>query len=400
MKKNIAAEIISHHKLIPGPISRKILTAIATGKELDSTLATWIDSDQLDLLRKNYLEKSSDLRLSRTPKYLPFYHLIKNKIPSFSWEINGDNLKPQVNFKSPKISKIRPSLLSLLLEKLNSRHDLFLYQNYQCTNLITTPIIEIIDALFKKITIFYPSEAEMELIVHWLIKGLSGEKLTIFSPICPDYATVQTGNKECPVQFTFEYLGNRNGIVGSWIAECLPDLVNILKSINIQLDVIVSMSDFEAFSAENVAKFNLTRKEFLDRITESTETFKKECKTSAKVMMFTELCNENNWNYHIEKMKERFFKKDFGYSKINHCKLMEITDNRKALYKRWHGEKGSLEKYIDVTLDQGLFYAVMGQILSEKFENCLVFAADNKVMRFFYSVTKPLPTLYLDRTYC
>lgn len=73
-------------------------------------------------------------------------------------------------------------------------------------NLLAYPIIEIIDALFKKIKIFYPPEAEMKLIVDWLIKGLSGEKLTIFSPICPDYATVQTGNKECPIQFTFEYL--------------------------------------------------------------------------------------------------------------------------------------------------------------------------------------------------
>src|SRR5690606_13847928 len=133
------------------------------------------------------------------------------------------------------------------------------------------------------------------------------------------------------------------------------------------------------------------------RVFLSKESFKSSCPVPANVIMFTELCDEQKWLRYIETVKRMFAEHNFGFSGIDRNLLLSIVANRKLLYSKWYGEKESLEDYIHVALDHGMMYTAMGMVINEHYENCLVFAADNKVMRYFYSVTKKPPTLYLKK---
>ena len=131
----------------------------------------------------------------------------------------------------------------------------------------------------------------------------------------------------------------------------------------------------------------------------STETFKAACPIKASVIPFHNLCDKQEWTQHIKLMKEHFSKTDYGFNEIDKKILLSIIEKRKSLYDRWYGKRNSLEDYIDIVLDQGAMYATMGSVLHKYYKHYLIFGADNKIMRFFYSVTKRTPTLYLNKKY-
>jgi hypothetical protein len=402
MKSDLAYKIMQRHNLIPGKSSRKVLNAIINGEEIArENLPDDVGYDQIINLREQYYKKITELKDEKpVPRYLPFYHIIKDTFPSFVW--NSDNtLNDNRLFyiHAPRVKNLRPSLLSLLLNKVDEEKDTFLHRKYQCIDRLPNSIISILDQFMKQARIYYPPEKEMAEIVNILCCGLKGDKLTVFIPICPDYAIEYTGDPRCPVKFTFNDLGCGNGIIAQWILGAIKNLAETLESCNIRAECVVAMADFEAFSEGNLKTFGITKEEFLRRAHLSAQAFKNACPINANVIMFTDLCNEQKWLEQMEFIKKMFTRRDYGFSAIDRNILLNIVTKRKSLYSRWYGEKSSVDDYINIALDQGMMYAAMGAVLNERYKNYFVFASDNKVMRYFYSVAKRTPTLYLKKEY-
>jgi hypothetical protein len=402
MNSESAAKIIENYHLIHGKLSRKILNAILKDEEImQENLPAGVNDDQIKVLRKLYKEKLTELKNKTiTHRYLPFYYIIKDHIPSFIWNLDDTlKYKRDVHVYGPRVKNLRPSLLSLLLGRVAEETDTLLHRKYQCVDKLPPLIVKALDNFMKQSEVYYPPEKEIAEIVNWLLRGLNGDKLTIFVPLCPDYAADYTGNPRCPVNFSFNDLGCGNGIIAQWLLSPVKNFADMLEHCHIQVEFIVAMADFEAFSEGNLKKFGITKEEFLRRVYLSAKAFKNACPINANVIMFTDLCNESKWSMQIESIKKMFAEGNYGLSGINRTLLLDIVQKRKPLYCRWYGEKQSSDEYIDIALDQGMMYAAMGIVLSERYKNCLVFAADNKVMRYFYSFANRIPTLYINKKY-
>lgn len=402
MKKSIAYSIIQEKKLIPGKISRGILNKIIADETINlEELPEGIALSQIDDLRIRYNNKISEMyHQPIIPRYLPFYLLIQEKLPTFFWE-HPTSAKNSTNIyiSSPRIKNLRPSLLSLLLDKVDSAKDTILDMKYSCLEKIPHQITSLLDRFMSEYNIFYPPEDEMSDVVRALTAGLMGDPLTIFLPVCPDYAFEYTNDKNCPIKFTFTSLGSGNGIIAQWLLQPLTELKNILQQCNIPAKFVVALADFEAFSESNLKSLNISEQDFLNKVYLSSQAFKASCPIDAEVLLFTDLCSKSHWLELITKINNMFVKDEYGLSKINQAILLEIVENRKALYTRWYGEKDTLEDYIEIVKQHGLMYAAIGFVLSQHFSNCLIFAADNKVMRYFYSVANRVPCLYVNKQY-
>jgi hypothetical protein len=397
MKGELAHKIMEHSCLVPGKYSRTILNKIINDEVIkQEDLPANINRNQINEIKNLYQEKLAELKkIQIKPRYLPFYHLIKDKYPSFIW--NTDH--PNNYLHAPRVSNLRPSLLSLLLGLVAEERDTLLHRKYSCITKLPNSVVSYLDSFMKESNTFYPPENEMNEVVKLLSVGINKNKVTLFIPICPDYAFKYTGNPQCPVEFTFSELGCGNGVIAQWILNTIKNLSEFFNNCNIETEFVIAMADFEAFAEDNLKTFGITKEEFLRRTFLSKEAFKNACPVPAKVIMFTELCDEKKWLRHIETVNQMFMQRNFGASDIDKNLLLSVVANRKPLYKKWYGEKESLEDYIQIALNQGMMYAAMGMVISEHYENCLVFAADNKVMRYFYSVTKKIPTLYLKNKY-
>src|SRR5688572_6242495 len=122
MKKNLAYQIIRDYQLIPGKLSRKILNSIINDVEISpQELPGYISINQLLSIKKQYQRKILELKDQKySPRYLPFYYLIKEKYPNFIWYKDDRVSKDKIlNIYSPRIKNLRPSLLSLLLQKVD-----------------------------------------------------------------------------------------------------------------------------------------------------------------------------------------------------------------------------------------------------------------------------------------
>jgi hypothetical protein len=401
-KSESAHKIMEKSKLINGNYSRKILNAIITNEEVKKeSLLYDINIEQINDLRKAYHQKLYELAMDRiTPRYLPFYYIIKDHLPSFTWDAtSGPDKHKNIHIHAPRKNNLRPSLLSLLLGRVSEETDTLLHRKYPYINLLPNSVIKTLDCFMQQSEIYYPPEEEMMDIVDWLRRGLSGNKLTVFVPICPDYAFEYTGDPKCPVKFTFDNLGQGNGIIAQWILSAIKNLAVTFQSCHIQADLIVAMADFEAFSEENLRAIKIEKKEFLRRSHLSTQAFKIACPIRTSVIPFTDLCSEQKWMHHIKSIKQRFAREDYGSSRIDRKLLLNIVEKRRPLYERWYGKRKFIQDYIDIVLDQGAMYAAMGTVLHEHYGHCLVFGADNKVMRHFYSITTRIPTLYINKKY-
>lgn len=392
-------------KIIPGEISREILRAIVYNKKISyQKYVSYVDKDEIRKLEILYKNKYQELGIklnNGTVKYLPFYHIIKDKIPSFSWEIIKDFAKPKVNIASPRVGGVRVALLNFLVENLDLSADIFCGGRYRCIHGINKEILAALNKYISLANAIHPNEIGMFSLLKWILRGIQGEEITVFIPICPDYAVVPTGNPQCPFRHTFEGVGNGNGQIAKRILETSLYLKQFFSELNIIPNVVVGIADFESFSEENLKRVNLSKNEFLYKINLSRLAFQQEFDLTKKIFMLSELFGgEIEWSQCVHEMKKQFSDNDFGMSGISQKLLLQIAQRRSALYGRWYGAKKSLEEYIPVVLNQGAEYAAMGFFINKLFKNCLIIGADNHVMGHFYNVSGCIPSLFLKRFYC
>ena len=396
MESKIAQEIIKENHLIQGPIGRKILLAIENQLPIPNDLPPGITAKEIKDLKCLYDKKILEFSGPVFPRNFIFYQLIKEIIPDFSWSIN----KNRVILKGPRIKNLRPSLLSLLLNKINIEEDVLLNRKYRCVEKMLPQVVKVLSKLMEKIEVIFPDEQGMESILKWVQIGLQGEPLTIFSPVCPDYSVEPTDIPNCPFRHTFNELGSGIGLIAQRILAAFPLVLDTLQSVGLKPKVVVGLGDFEAYSETNLKRLNLTMPVFLERLTKSKEAFEQACSFPCDIAMITELFGGYDpWLQSFNEFTNRLNQGDFGSSALTEKKLLKIVEKRKNLYDRCYG-KQSLLDHLPQLLNQGAEYAALGAAIFARFKNCLVLGADNDAMGSFYSVSHPIPALYLKRFYC
>lgn len=393
-----AAKLMAEHRLIARDEAKTILEAVAAGR-----WGSIAPTDELLDLRARYLEVVQE-RLAEPPAFprnLPFYLMVRDRFPEFRWEVFRDAKGlERIRFENmPMLGKLIPSLLSLLLGRIpasSSRTDELALQ------LAELPP-HVVDALrhgFERMAIARPTPGEIDEIGGWLRKGLDGEELTIFTPICPDYAYEETGDPCVPYRVTFDGLGSGIGIVAGRALVALPLFVGQLRECGLRVRSVVGSGDFEAFSAANLARLRLTEQEFLDKLRTSSRAFEAACPVEIDQRMIAELCGgRREWNRMLHEAHAKLTAGDYGASGLTPKSIREILMSRMALYQTWFGLGDSPQAYLGALLAQGAEYAVMGRMLAERVVNPLVLGADHPAMRPFYRLHQRIPTVYLRRVY-
>jgi hypothetical protein len=380
-----------------------VLRSIVNNEMLEKEIyQEFLPNEQFDRLKKLYHNKKIELdkKEEEYPKYLPFYLIISDKFPNFKWNIKCNIAgKFLIILNMPRVNNLRPSLLSLLLEKVDDDADSTISRKYPCSYDLPKVVIAALSRFMDMTEAIYPAKNEMQKIIDWLLLSLKGEETTIFIPICPDYSVEPLTNSSYRFRHTFDSLGSGIGQIAQRIIEILPALNKMLHELKIQPEIISGIADFEGFSEGTLKRVNLTLEEFLERVNLSRLAFSE--KTGLHTLMITEMFGgKEKWIEYVRYIKKAFQQNDFGLTGINADKLLNIAIKRKPLYDRWYGKKGLLERYLPIVLEQGVDYAAMGSLVAQQLKNCLVLGADNNVMAPFYSFVRQVPTLYFKRYYC
>ena len=407
MDKDYAKVIIEKNQLIPKKISKSILKAIQNNDiQSCENLSPNISIALLNQLRQLYIEKEKQLKHHYSddsfPRNLPFYYILKDKIPSFRWEVlpsKKDHVK-HVTVFSPRVQNLRVSLLSLLIDQVDLTKDTLLHHHFGCMDDLPPDMGMDLSYLFEKIQVLLPDYENMEHFVSYIKKGMNGETLTLFSPVCPDYSVEKTNDPQIPYVHTFNDIGCGVGLLAQRVMNALPYLDIFFRKYNINIQYIIAIADFEAWSEDNLKRLDITTSDFLSRIKESVTAIQKNLMIPATTLMFLELCGGyESWKANFDEFLSILNEMEFGNANITRDSLIEIVKARKSLYDRWQGVRNSLEDYFPQLLNQGAEYAVMGLIISQKYKNCIVLGADHPSMAPFYNMHQFIPSLYLKRFY-
>lgn len=399
-----AWEIMSRHSLIPRKTSKHILKCIVDGVIPDNlALPDHVSMADVMGIRERYQEKLSKLGgkvPSGQPRNLPFYLIIKDMVPGFSWSIEEQpNLRAcyDVKFNCPYVERVKPSLMSLLLNLVRADTATDLHRRYNCIYDLPQKTAERIVDLFANVNLARPSETDLQRFVAWVQKGLSGEPMTVVSPICPDYEAHHLGANI--FRYSFNNLGSGVGVVAQRLQAALPQIHEVFQQIGLNVRYIVAIGDFEAFSKETCERVGLSEAEFLARLKESQQHFKKTSAVSVETPLFTDLFGgKSNWVRTKGAILARMRAGDMGRTNLTPADLKAIASSRRGLYKRWYGfdDQSSL---LEILLSQGAEYCAMGEFIANGVVNGLVLGADHSRMAPFYSYHRPIPVLYLRNNY-
>jgi hypothetical protein len=123
MDKEKAKLIIIKYNLIAGKVGRRILLAIKNNRPITPTeLPQEITVEQIENLKSLYQKKAQEIGSHDHSSNFIFYNIIKDQIPEFDYKSNQKNVQMQ----APRIQNLSPSLLSLLLNIINSEKDMLL----------------------------------------------------------------------------------------------------------------------------------------------------------------------------------------------------------------------------------------------------------------------------------
>lgn len=381
-----AKAIIKKYRLIPGKISRIILSAIIEDRAHDNTeFNKYISYEQYENLKKLYVKYLSK-HPEKKSRYAVFYHILEDIYPTFS------------STKIPRVENLRVSLLSLMLRKVDLAKDQTLSRKYPALYQFSAKTIQALNEFIENTCALSMDKFEMDLLINWLKKALKNEPVTIFIPICPDYAVEASNNPKFRVMHTFTTVGDKLGPVAQKILETLPALHKLLTALNISPKIISGMADFEAFSKEGLKRVGLSEAEFLLNAEKSARLFEKE--SGIDTVMITSLVGgKKEWNKKLSLVSTKINKGDYGNARINNDYLLNAAKKRKDLFSRWYGQKESLTDYIPTVLNQGTEYATMGEIFHDTFPNCLIMGADSDAFIEFYRFSHKLPVIYFKKIY-
>src|SRR5205823_1137763 len=87
-----------------------------------------------------------------------------------------------------------------------------LVSKYPSAGRLPTRAAEALERFLEMQRIAGLDEPAMSRLVDWLLAGLQGARVTVLTPICPDYEAHKIGPNL--YRYTFARLGSRVGVVG------------------------------------------------------------------------------------------------------------------------------------------------------------------------------------------
>lgn len=368
-------------------ISKNVLNSIIENKKVNKK----------NLIIKKYLKQIENLRLEyqnfnfnerkQDFKYQKFWLLAKKKYgPNFFKEVkrNQGRNKNKFNiiFSEFNLSLgFTPSLLTLLIFSKEVK-DALKYNDFYRDFLQAGGIDH--------------SSNEQKLILTRCLK----KKIQLVTPLCPDYEHVKVAKDL--YKYTFNKLNNGIGLIGNRLLKVVQNLYSVLDKYNIQFEHYVFYGDFEGYSNMICKRLKENEKSFIKKVNLSRVEIKKNSQkilTSHSSQFHTGLVvknllnnNKKKWFQLLNKNK-RLLRNTYKNDLLFRKKILEIVKSRKMLYSSWF--PNMIEKeYVNLVLDQGSEYLLMGKLFKKKFSNPIVLGFDHPKMAMFYGIKDPVPILY------
>jgi hypothetical protein len=389
-------------KLTDRILSKQILAPISSGYSPPSRLVEHLGlTKEMPQIQAMYLRHATKAHLGGGLKYLPFYHAIRERFPaSFDWQVVGgsDSSRIQTILKKPYVNFVRPSLLTLLT--CCARDDLVttpsLQVRYPSTRGLPAALAHDLEILLKELSFYLPENHFMSAVADLLLKGLSGEEITLISPVCPDYGYVQVKDR---FRYTFDQLGDGVGLVAGRIVNTLPKVQDLLTRHGIRSRLVIAAGDFEGFDDATVSRVRETRESFLIKVNLSQERVMAAIGRPVESVQITELAGgETAWRMLTSNALLSLQGQDMVHLMPTPIDLDNILEARLPLYQAWHTGRTRAQLQ-QVLLAQCAEYAAMGTLFHSSYNNSLVIGGDHNMMMPFYWLHQRIPVLYLKRVY-
>lgn len=415
MSQSITAQrVISQYQLIPGGEAKEILNQVLQiGARRKNRSEVSLDSEQISYLRQVYEEQARALgRGPFRPRNLPFYHAIKARYPEFQWTLDmehaeetgdkaGDKSRDAtaVKLQLPKVGRILPSLISLLLDKVpHARDDAAV--PYPALDVLPFQMAKELCQVFAQARCVEPAPGCLEALASLLLRAMNNETVYVICPVCPDYETEYSGDPQAPYRYTFRGVGTGTGVVADRVLKEIPNFDRFFRRYGLDVRFIVGQGDFEGFSESTRERLGTSLDEFLKRLELSQKSIRDACPVALRIAFLTDFCGGRpGWEVLHSSCRASLAAGEYGSSGLTAKQLEDIVKARKPLYDRWFGPRSDLEAYLEVLLDQAAEYAAMGELASSISANTMFLCADHSVMTPFYRVKSPLPVIYLKRNY-
>ena len=385
--------------------SKEVLKKISKGVIDDELLnilggKTELADDLNDIHEEYKIELSRTKAKSQQFKNLPFYYLIKKKIRDFSWEtVTSNDGKESLVVHCPRQGGRIPSLSTMIIYPqetiLWSNSDNFDYAFRDSS--FSHDEIDLIKTALQQKPFRTMSEQSLFSLVDTLNRAREQNKITIFSPVCPDYSHIKQADGR--FMYTFRSLGSSVGLVGERLIQNLPPLYDLMCKLNIECKVVIGLGDFEGFDKDNLARLGVDEETFMERIESSAKKILSRINVPVKYEFIAGLNGTKNlWEDDIEDCAlqiEKASKEEVE----KYSMMIDIVASRKGLYDKWFGEKYDLKDHLPVLIRQGAEYALMGKIIAKQYDNPMVVGFDHFKMEPFYSEYSPIPVLYTECIY-
>ncbi len=389
--------------LITKDVSRRILNAI-TSRHVDCDVLEIAESlglvREVEVLQKNYEDELRRLPQDQIAfRNFPFYRMIERVMPEFEWSYRDvDAPSERVLINGPRVAGRRVPLLSLLLEqekvRSNVDKDPFAeaFENTPFTRVQVDRIREVLSSgIFRA-----PSRAALRTLALRFSQAAAGNRLTLFSPVCPDYSYEPLPNGR--FQYTFESLGDGIGLVARRLMENLPVMVDLVGSLGLDCDVVIGAGDFEGYDQSNVARLGVDQNQFVERVRRSCERIVAGMPIPVEHRLIGEMVGgQADWESAMQEAIARLEKKSSDGDEREY--MLAAIRARKRLYTQWYGVRDRDADFLPLLIRQAAEYALIGKCVGETFECPVVIGFDHHVMSHFYSEYRPVAAIYTDCIY-
>ena len=359
-------------------VSKIVLKSIIENKKINFKKLgiLGIKKKILLLKKKYYIKKNKNSEINY--KYEIFWRMVEEKYNKKVNIVKRSQKQKEKNYNIiysdfANVVGYLPSLLTLLIFD-DQIKKLIKYENF-----------------FKELQIlgdFDNISSEQKIsFINKIQKG----KISIITPLCPDYEHIYIGLGL--YKYTFNKLNDGLGLIGKRLIKIINKIHKVLNDYKIPFEHIAYYGDFEAYSKEICKRVGSTEKEFISKLKLSSKLIKKSVKEiNFAGLLVEELSNKKKWNSLCRKNQKIIQTKlnsDNNFKKL----IFDILSSRMDLYKSWYPNLNK-KKYINLLIKQGAEYTSMGDLFSEKIKNPVVFGLDHPKMGVFYNINVNIPVLY------
>ena len=364
--------------LISSDISKTVLKSIINKKDLDLK-KIGIESlrEKIKILKKIYNKKEKEFQKPNY-KFEIFWNLVEEKYNKKISLVKRSQKEKEEKFNLlysdfAKIFGFLPSLLTLLIFE-NEIKKLMKYENF-------------FNKLQESGNFNDVSFKQKILIINTILKG----KITLVTPLCPDYEHVYVGLGL--YKYTFNKLNDGLGLIGKRLFKIIKKTHRVLRDFKISFEHHAYYGDFEAYSKEICERVGSDENEFIHKLNKSSKKMKNSVSGINSVgLIVNKFSSKKKWQS-LCKRNENNIKKKMNSDKNFKNLVLKILESRLELYKSWYPSLNE-KQYLKLLVQQGAEYTSMGDLFKKNFKNPIVLGLDHPKMGVFYSLNSDIPVIY------